>query len=94
MIGFSVPVRIYGNEAEGEESGNPEWTTALVSLDTDAAEGPSGKPELDIRLVGDDGLIIDVDVEDAFRAIFEVKQQFNDWMREHRPAEEPEEVET
>lgn len=72
MIGFTVPVVIYSGDEDLTH------TKALLTLDVD-----SDAPGLDARLEGEDAVVINCSVDDAYAAVLEVQTQLSQWKRDH-----------
>jgi hypothetical protein len=79
VIGYAVQVKVWSGEGE-----DPEYATAILSLDLDAVE-TEGKPTLDLRLAGGD-VILNAAVSDAYEAIRDLSSQLSQWKRDQEAA--------
>lgn len=71
VIGFNVKVKVY------DEDGEIAYQTALLTLDVDDPD----EPQLDMRLAGNDSIILNADPEEAWEALQEISMQLGNWKR-------------
>lgn len=77
MIGYALEVTVWNGGMDSRQ-------TAILTLDVD-----TGTPMLDLRIAGNDDIIINVDPADAYRAISDLDTAASDWQITRRKEEAP-----
>lgn len=72
MIGFTLQATQY------DVNGELTYRTAILTLDTDADNGP----KLDLRLVGGED-IFNLEVDEAWEAVDQIRSQLREWERKN-----------